>query len=48
MDLTARITIAANTNYMKGPIIFPHVNITPLNVAIHKNHEKVRNQKTNK
>ncbi len=37
---TRNCDIAANTNYIKGPTIFPKVNITPLNVAIHKNHEK--------
>ncbi len=33
--------IAANANYFKGPDIFPKVSITPLNVAIHRNNEKI-------
>ncbi len=40
--------IASNANQVETPPIFPHIAITPYNVAIHKNHEKVRNQKINK
>ncbi len=32
--------IAGSTNIIKGKTHFHHMNTTPINVAIHKNHEK--------